>query len=84
MALVRVVGLGYVGLTTALGLAKLGHSVQGIDVDSSKVETLANGKMPFFEEGMQELLFEQLVTGAISFHFDDSELQTNQIGRAHV
>lgn len=77
MALVRVIGLGYVGLTTALGLAKLGHSVQGIDINPLRVENLSNGILPFFEEGMQELLSEQLVAGAISFHLDNSGLSTN-------
>ena len=46
---ITVLGLGYVGLTVAAGLAKLGHSVTGLDCDPKRIESLARGKMPFYE-----------------------------------
>ena len=56
MKQVAVVGLGYVGLTTAVGLAKLGHQVLGFDVDDSKVTSLSSGKSPIYEEGLEKAL----------------------------
>jgi UDPglucose 6-dehydrogenase len=53
---IGVIGLGYVGLTTALGLVSLGHKVSGIDTNVAKTEILRTGKVPFFEEGMEPLL----------------------------
>lgn len=65
-----VVGCGYVGLTSALGFAKLGHRVACVDVDAGKVAKLDVGKMPFFEPGMQELLREMQETGRVMFTAD--------------
>ena len=44
-----VVGIGRVGLPLALFLADKGFTVQGVDVDSQKVNLIAAGKMPFLE-----------------------------------
>ena len=62
-----VVGLGYLGATQAIILAKQGHSVIGVDSDSAKVESLASGKLPFFEPGLSDLLREMLATGRLRF-----------------
>jgi UDPglucose 6-dehydrogenase len=56
MKSVAVVGLGYVGLTTGIGLAQLGHKVLGFDIDNAKVRMLSVGKSPIFEVGMEEAL----------------------------
>jgi UDPglucose 6-dehydrogenase len=56
MAQIVVVGLGYVGLTTSVGLAQLGHEVLGYDVDNGKIETLSDGKSPIFEQGLEASL----------------------------
>lgn len=58
--MVTVFGLGFVGLTTALGFAHLGYNVYGIDVDSKRKDTLRGGKLPFLEPGMEEVLNEHL------------------------
>ena len=50
---VTVVGLGYVGLTTADGLASLGHDVTGVDLDSDRIDALRRGTMPMHEPGLQ-------------------------------
>lgn len=55
---VAVVGLGYIGLPTALLLAKNGHEVVGFDVDAKKIEGLERRKLPFVETGMEELFAE--------------------------
>ena len=46
--MVTVFGLGFVGLTTALGFAHLGYKVYGIDVDENRKEMLRNGKFYYF------------------------------------
>ncbi len=62
-----VIGLGYLGATQAIILAKQGHSVVGVDTDSARVKSLAAGNLPFFEPGLSELLEEMLATGRLSF-----------------
>jgi UDP-N-acetyl-D-mannosaminuronic acid dehydrogenase len=56
MSKICVLGQGYIGLPTALLFANGGHEVVGIDVNKRVVETLKAGKMPFEEQGFQELL----------------------------
>ena len=62
-----VVGLGYLGATHALAMAKLGHEVLGIDLDTNKVDYLNAGKVPFHEPGLQESLREALSTESVTF-----------------
>lgn len=58
--MVTVFGLGFVGLTTALGFAHLGYKVYGIDVDERRKDTLRQGRLPFLEPGMDEALKKHL------------------------
>ena len=58
--MVTVFGLGFVGLTTALGFAHLGYKVYGIDVDEERKNTLRHGELPFYEPYMDEVLTEHL------------------------
>jgi len=51
-----VVGAGYVGLTTGMALAYVGHRVQFIDRDPTKIELLRGGRSPIHEPGVEELL----------------------------
>ncbi len=60
---VGVLGLGHVGLPTALGLAELGWSVVGTDNDSAKVAIVTEGKVPFYEPELEELLRKHLASG---------------------
>lgn len=53
---VTVVGTGYVGLTTGVALAYLGHEVTCIDKNPAVVESLREGRPPFHEPGLPELL----------------------------
>lgn len=54
--MVTVFGLGFVGLTTALGFAHMGYKVYGIDIDTERMKTLRSGKIPFQEMYMEEEL----------------------------
>ena len=58
--MVTVFGLGFVGLTTALGFAHLGYKVYGIDVDEERKSILKSGKLPFLEPEMEEVLQKHL------------------------
>lgn len=57
---VTVFGLGFVGLTTALGFADKNNKVYGIEVNPERVKILENGKLPFHEPGLDEALTRNL------------------------
>lgn len=46
--MVTVFGLGFVGLTTALGFAHFGYDVYGVDVDEVRKERLRKGEIPLW------------------------------------
>jgi len=54
--MILVLGIGFVGLTTALGFAEKGHSVLGFDIDKSKTAELSSGKTALYEPGLAEAL----------------------------
>lgn len=58
--MVTVVGLGFVGLTTALGFAEYGHKVYGIEMNEARMSTIRTGKLPFLEPGLDEALTRHL------------------------
>lgn len=64
--MVNVIGLGYIGLPTALMLAAHGTEVVGTDYNSKLVETLKSGKTTFKEDGLDEL-FDNAINNNISF-----------------
>lgn len=53
---VCIIGAGYVGLVTGLGLAEIGHEVVCVDRDEARVSLINDGEAPFYEEGLAELL----------------------------
>ena len=57
---VTVVGLGFVGLTTALGFARYGHKVYGIEANPERLKTIKEGNLPFVEPGLDRALEEYL------------------------
>ncbi len=66
-AAVAVIGAGYVGLATAVALAHFGHRVVCADVDEAKVARLAAGQPTVVEDGLSELLGEQLAAERLRF-----------------
>lgn len=60
--MITVIGLGFVGLTTALGFSKKGFKVYGIDTNSEKVGIIRQGQIPFYEPQLKEMLDETLGT----------------------
>ncbi|MGQ9876160.1 MAG: UDP-glucose dehydrogenase family protein [Chloroflexus sp.] len=65
-----VVGTGYVGLTTGVCFADLGHSVTCIEIDLHKLELLRSGKSPIFEPGLEELQERNMRAGRLRFTDD--------------
>ena len=51
---VTVVGAGYVGLVTAVGLASLGHDVHLVETGTVRLEMLRRGRIPIHEAGLQD------------------------------
>ncbi len=69
-----VIGTGYLGATHAACMAELGHEVLGVDVDESKIEALKNGRVPFYEPGLPEVLERNIEAGRLDFStsYDDA------------
>ena len=67
--MINVIGLGYIGLPTALMLASHGQEVVGTDYNKELVATLNGGRTTFKEEGLEEL-FAAAVAGGIKFTTD--------------
>ena len=66
-ARIAVIGTGYVGLTTGVCLAELGHTVVCADIDADKVARLSAGELPIVEDGLDKLLASGLDSGRLSF-----------------
>ena len=64
---IGVVGTGYVGLPTGVGLAELGNEVICIDKDESKISSLKAGKLTIFEDGLEDLFVKNVQNGRIRF-----------------
>ncbi len=62
-----MIGTGYVGLTTGVGFAELGHKVACVDIDQQKIAQLDLGKCPIYEPGLEELLKKNQENGNIVF-----------------
>ena len=69
-----VIGTGYLGATHAACMASLGFEVIGFDTQVSKIELLSQGKVPFYEPDLEELLAEQIKTGRLRFTKDINDL----------
>ena len=68
--ILSVIGTGYVGLVTAVGLADFGNEVIGADIDEGKIEKLKKGISPIYEPGIEEYLKRNLKSGRLSFTSD--------------
>lgn len=55
---VGIVGMGYVGLTLTAALARAGHTVYGVDVQQSVIDSLSQGRPHIYEPGLEEVFRE--------------------------
>ena len=72
-AAVAVIGAGYVGLTTAACLARMGHRVVCTDIDEPRIAGLQRGEMPIHEPGLDRLVRAGLDSGDLSFAYGSAE-----------
>ncbi len=64
---ITVVGTGYVGLVTAIGLADFGNTVLACDIDDGIVEKLSKGIPTIFEHDLEEYLKRNIESGRLMF-----------------
>ncbi|MBC7321380.1 UDP-glucose/GDP-mannose dehydrogenase family protein [bacterium] len=67
---IAIIGTGFVGLATGAGLAELGNEVICADVNKDKIDSLNNGYLPIYEDGLPELINKNKKLGRISFTTD--------------
>ena len=73
MLKLSVIGTGYLGATHAAAMSSLGFQVVGIDIDPEKISSLRNGKVPFYEPDLEELLQKEVASGRLTFSTDFSD-----------
>ena len=78
MAKIAIIGTGYVGLSSAVGFAHLGHDVVGVDIDKEKIEKLSSGQSPIFEKDIEVFLKKSLKKKKIAFTSDYSKVAGSQ------
>lgn len=64
---ITIIGTGYVGLVTGVGLAELGHQIFCVDTDPAKIKMLSQGQEIFYEPDLSKLLKKNLKSGRLIF-----------------
>lgn len=67
---ITVLGTGYVGLVSSVGLADFGNTVTGVDLRSDIVDTLNSGRPTIYEIGLEDYLSRNLEAGRLTFTTD--------------
>lgn len=75
---VAIIGTGYVGITTGVLLAYIGHDVIGVDKDAKKIEALRHGVCPIHEQGLDVLL------AHVDDHLYFTESTAEAVANAHL
>lgn len=81
---ISVIGVGYVGLCTAVGLASKGYRVYACDVDAEKIEKINRGIPPFHEPGLVEKLSECIKQGTLTGLVNDVERAISESDLTYV
>lgn len=64
---IGIIGTGYVGLPTGVGLAELGNQVVCVDKIKEKIDDLKAGKVTLYENGLEELFQKNIANGHLQF-----------------
>ncbi|WP_144663731.1 UDP-glucose dehydrogenase family protein [Campylobacter jejuni] len=64
---IGIIGTGYVGLPTGVGLAELGNDVICIDREKSKIDALNSGILTIYEDNLEELFNKNVKEGRLKF-----------------
>ncbi len=74
-----IIGTGYVGLVTGVGLANLGNIVDFIDLDENKIKDLSSKKITFYEPGLEEYFNNDETFKRMSFSSDYTSIEWENI-----
>ena len=76
---ISIFGLGYVGCTVAACLAKEGHDIIGVDINSQKIDMIRQGKIPFKEAGLEKIIKDMIKRRKLkaTFNFKKAVKTTN-------
>ncbi len=64
---IGVIGCGYVGIVTSVGLAHIGHTVVGVEAWPERLAALQNDQLPLYEPGLNDLFEGVRATGRLRF-----------------
>lgn len=70
MSNIAVIGTGYVGLVSGALLADFGHQVICVDVDTEKIKSLNQGKIPIYEANLEQIVQANQECGRLQFMTD--------------
>ncbi len=76
---VSIIGAGYVGLTTAVCLAEIGHEVFCTDSDQAKLAMLRNKGVPFYEPHLEEALRAACDSGRLRFTQTTEAIESSEV-----
>ena len=81
--MINIIGLGYIGLPTALMFAKSGVKVVGTDLSEKLVDSLSKGKLTFEEKGLEDL-FNAAIESGIKFTTEYQKTDTYIVQFLHL
>jgi UDPglucose 6-dehydrogenase len=64
---ISVIGAGYLGATHAAAMAELGYEVVGVEINEHRLDLLRQGKLPFYEPGLEDVLAANTASGRLRF-----------------
>ena len=67
---ITIIGTGYVGLVTGVGLSEFGNKVICVDINQSKINDLNAGKVPIYEPGLEDLIRKNVNSERLFFSSD--------------
>ena len=74
-----IIGTGYVGLVTGVGLASLGNNINFLDLNENKIQNLSNKKITFYEPGLEEYFNDDETFSRMFFSSDYASIEWQNI-----